>query len=212
MKNLAFFVTLLIILALYGCASPATRDQITPDFYSLENKSVSLAVIENRHYVLAGDKNEKFEGIIRGGFGIPITVDRPKRPADERFVDFLADLIKEGFYDVGIEVKVIKADKGSSVEDVIAQIPEPKLNKSIIVVMNESKWDAGGFAFRYQYGFDLYIFDLDGKVIEHKRFTDDQANAPSKNHTVWDMHTIIYREALEQMFKDTSIKNALLKQ
>ncbi|WP_177419670.1 hypothetical protein [endosymbiont of Lamellibrachia barhami] len=205
-KNLS----ILLLIVVTGCASPVTRDQITPEFYSIGDKNISLAVIDKRPYVLTGDKSEKFEGLVRGAFGIPMTLDRPERPKEERFVDFLSNIIKEGFNDSGIEVNIIKVDKGTSVNDAIDQMADPRFNKAIIASVYESKWDAGGFKFRYQYDFDIYIADIHGKVIDHERFSGSQANKPSESHNLWDMHTIIYRGNLETMFKSPAIKNALL--
>lgn len=211
MKILLRTLSLILILALYGCATPVTKEQITPDLYSVTNEKVNLAVIDHREYVLSGDKSEKFEGIIRGAFGIPITVDRPKRPEDERFVDYLSGIIKDGFYDVGIEVHIIKAEKGISASKALKLLPKNSNHKSIIIIMNQSKWDAGGFKFRYLYNFDFHVADKNNKIFEHKQFYGDQADKPSDKYNLWDMYSIIYRNKLESIFKDDAIKSALLK-
>lgn len=65
MNKKLFF--LLAALFLGGCATPVDKSEITPKLYSNAGKNI---------------------GIVRGGFGIPIAVDRPGRPAQERFVDY----------------------------------------------------------------------------------------------------------------------------
>lgn len=209
MKTIARMFILLLIIGLYGCASPVTKDQITPDLYELNEKNINLAVVEKRSYVLSGDKTEKFEGIIRAGFGIPMTADRPKRPESERFVDFLSNIIKDGFNNVGTEVNIVKLEKGAILEDVLKKIRMETGDKSVVVMLNQSNWDAGGFNFRYVYDFDVFIVNRSGDVIDRKNFNDDQANKPSDKYNIWDMHSIIYRKALEDAFRDDDIKAAL---
>jgi hypothetical protein len=172
-------------------------------------REIGLTVIENRRYVLGGEKNEKYEGLIRGGFGIPVTIDRPDRPAEERFVDLLSAMIKDGLSDAGAGVTVTSMPRGSSVADAVKKMAAAKPGRYVVMVVNDSNWDAGGLNFRYVYDFVVYVTSPSGETIGVKRFTGTQANAPSDKHNVFDMHSVIYRQLIESMFSEPVIRNAL---
>jgi hypothetical protein len=72
----AFSFVLLALFLLAGCATPVDKSEITPKLIVAE-KNLAVSVVEGRPYVLDGSKTPKFEGIVRGAFGIPMTVDRP---------------------------------------------------------------------------------------------------------------------------------------
>lgn len=198
MNKKLFF--LLAALFLGGCATPVDKSEITPKLYSNAGKNIALAVIEARPYVVTGNKTPKFEGIVRGGFGIPVAVDRPGRPAEERFVDYLAGMIKDGMEQAGAKVTVLAVPVNASLEDTLARMAPTGAGRYVVLRLLESNWDAGGLSgmLSYKYDFALFVAGPGGFQTQRKNFA---AN---------DMHSVRYREILETMFADPVIRGALL--
>lgn len=208
----ARFVFLLFVLPFFllgGCATLPTRGEITPKLSADSGANVALAVIEARPYVLSGEKPPKFEGIFRGGFGIPLTVLRPKRPEEERFVDLLSGMIKDGLTDAGARVAVVRMPLGASMDDTWKKMVETGAERYIVMRVHESNWDAGGFNFSYKYDFGVIVAGKGATVRGTKNFTGQQANKPSEKFNVFDMHSVVYRELIELMFADPTIRTAL---
>src|SRR4051812_45333634 len=112
MRRFAFLAFVAMMTLLAGCATPVplTKEEATPKLYATSD-SVALAVIEARPYVLSGNKKPQYEGLIRGGYGIPTTVYRT-RPEGERFVDQFANMVRDGFVQQGVKVSVVPMPLG----------------------------------------------------------------------------------------------------
>ena len=57
---------LVLIAALVAsCATPATRSELTPAYTAQAPSKVTIGVIDNRTYVVSGEKEPWFEGLYR---------------------------------------------------------------------------------------------------------------------------------------------------
>ena len=206
----SFFV-LIAAAVLGGCATPIERSESTPKLYSIPEKSIALAVLEARPYVVSGNKTPKFEGIVRGGFGIPHTFDRPNRPAEERFVDLLAGLVKDGLTDAGTKVEIIAVPVGASLHATLKQMSEGNAPRYVVIQVLESNWDAGGISgnFRYKYDFGIYVGGRGTPQFAEKQFLANGSNKASDKYIVFDMHSVRYKQIIESMFADPVIRKAL---
>ena len=208
-----FFLLSFLLAALFlgGCATPVDKSEITPKLYSNADKNIALAVIEARPYVITGNKTPKFEGIVRGGFGIPVAVDRPNRPADERFVDYLAGMIKDGMEQAGAKVTLLTVPVNAPLEDTLAKMGPTGASRYVVLRVVESNWDMGGISgmLAYKYDFSLFVAGP-GRQTQGKTLAANEANKASDKYNVFDMHSVRYREILEQMFADPAIRSALL--
>src|SRR3546814_13503229 len=74
MRNLAFVLCMGVLLG--GCAVGNTHryDLGDAQFQVNSSKSIAVAVVDVRPYVLDGDKAPDFSGLMRGGFGNPFDV------------------------------------------------------------------------------------------------------------------------------------------
>jgi hypothetical protein len=209
--RLTFLPILLAVLLLGGCATPVEKSEITPKLYGSAEKNVALSVVEARPYVISGSKTPKFEGVIRGGFGIPHTLNRPNRPESERFVDLLAGMVKDGLSEAGVNVTVVSLPIGVSVDDALKKMSETNAARYIVIRVAESNWDAGGLSgnFSYKYDFGVFVAGPGGLERQGKHFSANEANAASDTYNVWDMHSVRYRQIIESMFADPVIRAAL---
>jgi hypothetical protein len=100
-----------------GCTVPATKQELTPEFSGTLPRQLGVSVIDKRPYVVSGDKDAKFEGLSRSAAGIPWTIDRPDRPEEETFADYLADMLKDTFKQAGSGVAVWRMRVGGFKEN-----------------------------------------------------------------------------------------------
>ena len=210
-KQWAAGLFVLITVMLGGCATPIERSEATPKLYSIPENSIALAVLEARPYVVSGNKTPKFEGIVRGGFGIPHTLDRPNRPAEERFVDLLAGLVKDGLSDAGAKVEIIAMPVGASLQATLKQMSEGNAPRYVVIQVLESNWDAGGISgnFLYKYDFGIYVGRPGNAQPAGKQFLASESNKASEKYNVFDMHSVRYKQIIESMFADPVIRKAL---
>jgi hypothetical protein len=205
-----FSLVLLALLLLAGCATPVDKSEITPKLITAE-KNLAVAVVEGRPYVLDGSKTPKFEGIVRGAFGIPMTVNRPNRPAEERFVDYLADMIKDGLAQAGVKASVVAMPIGASVDDALKKMADTGAARYVVIRVVESNWDLGGMSgmLSYKYDFAMNVAGPAGFKTQAKSFAANESNKASDKYNVFDMHSVRYREILETMFRDAEMQAAL---
>jgi hypothetical protein len=194
-----------------GCATPVEKSEVTPKLYSSAEKYVALSVIEARPYVVTGVRTPKFEGVFRGPFGIPHALNRPNRPASERFVDLLAGMVKEGLAEAGVNVTVVPMPVAASLEDAWKSMSQTSAARYIVIRVLESNWDAGGISgnFSYKYDFGVFIAGPGGSKQQGKHFSAQEANPASSKYNIWDMHSVRYRQIIESMFSDPLVRAAL---
>ena len=84
MTKLATIVLITALLA--GCATPISKKDRTPVFGGQAPAKIAIAVVDHRTFILSGDKEEWFEGIMRGGFGIPHSLKRPVNLKENPFL------------------------------------------------------------------------------------------------------------------------------
>jgi hypothetical protein len=194
-----------------GCATPIDKGDATPKLARGAETRVAVSVIEARPYVLAGEKTPKFEGIFRGAFGIPHSINRPNRPADDRFVDYLAEMLKDGLAGAGHEVTMVKLPVNAPLDSAWAKLAETGAGRFIVIRVLESNWDAGGISgnFVYKYEFDLRLATRAGPAWQGKSFVAREVNPASGTYNVFDMHTVRYKAIMESMFADPEIRSLL---
>jgi hypothetical protein len=207
-RRISLLCAVLSAVLLAGCATPATKGEITPSIAKGGAKEVVLSIVDRRPYILSKEKSEKFEGLMRGGFGIPYTLDRPNRPADDRFVDLLADVIKDGFAEIGTKVVVVKVPIGTSIDDAFKMMSERKGERYLLILVTDSRWDVM-FTYHYDFGFDMIVRDPDDKTLTTRNFPGRVTGNASDKFTLWDMVSVIYKEQLEKAFADPTLRTAL---
>jgi hypothetical protein len=194
-----------------GCATPIEKGDATPKLYRGAESKLAVSVIEARPYVLTGEKSEKFEGIVRGGFGEPYSLNRPNRPAEERFVDLLAGMLKDGLSDAGHAVTVVGMPKGASLDAAWTKLAATDAARYIVIRVMESNWDAGGISgkFVYKYDFVMQVTARGAPNWQGKSFQAREVNEASSKYNIFDMHLVRYKEIMESMFADPAIRQAL---
>ncbi|MEM0924167.1 MAG: hypothetical protein AAGI13_14045, partial [Pseudomonadota bacterium] len=103
------------------------------------SQSVSVAVIDQRPYVLSGDKSPNFIGLQRGGYGNPFDVTtRSSRSAAED----LTRMLVNSYASAGSNAKALTAAPGSDAERVVSQFRQAGTDRLLLIEMREWKTDA----------------------------------------------------------------------
>src|SRR3546814_3451094 len=106
MRNLAFVLCMGVLLG--GCAVGNTHRYDLGDahFQVNSSKSIAVAVVDVRPYVLDGDKAPDFSGLMRGGFGNPfdVTTDSGQPLAADFTASIVAALQRDGIAAVAVPI------------------------------------------------------------------------------------------------------------
>ncbi|MCK5779084.1 MAG: hypothetical protein KAH11_09855 [Rhodospirillales bacterium] len=199
---------LIMIVLVAGCAQDLPDSARIPHFQGKPVTEVAVGVTDHRSFILDNDKEEWFEGITRGGFGIPMSLQRPGDEGEKPFAVYLSGMIKESLEKAGAQVSVVKLEKGQNFQRAIAKVSELGTT-SFVMLMLKSRYDVG-FTSDYQYHFLVAVADADGEVKAEKTFYDWEKEIPASNkYNVFDMHTEIYKMTLDKIINDPEIKAAL---
>lgn len=209
-KSMRLYIPFLLIAALLsGCATPAARSALTPTFSGQVPPGIAIGVVDNRPYVVSGNKEPWYEGLVRSGFGIPYTFNRPESPPDETFADRIADMLERTFTDAGARVTVVKLAPGVSQGAAIKTLLLRAQEVTLLVRIQDSNFDAGGFTFSYPYHFQLNVLDRKGNTMANGSVQGLDARAPSNQYTVWDMYGVVYKEKFDELLSRPAIKQAI---
>ncbi|RTE65968.1 hypothetical protein EH243_09810 [Amphritea opalescens] len=162
MRLFKYSIALLCLSFLTGCAVGNQYDYQQADV-SLPIKGtdkVSLGVIDNRSYVINGDKSANFIGLQRGGFGNPFEVTTSSgKPLTEDMSDVLErSLVQSGFQ---VNKLYFSSPDTSMVANVIKNNGQ---QKNIILTVSEWKTDVM-MNIALIYDLELQVKDQEGREI-----------------------------------------------
>jgi len=141
----AGMITAALAAALAGCAlSKTTIEERTPELKYTTKGTVALTVIDNRPYVVSGEKEERTEGVFRSGYGIPFAFHRLRSDPETPYVARISELISKSLYNGGSKVEVVKMPKGFTVADAISEMRKQPFDSGLVVNVFDSRVDAGG--------------------------------------------------------------------
>lgn len=160
-----------VVLLMAGCAVGNKYDYRRADI-SLPlsgDGNVGMSVVENRVYVLDGDKKPSFIGLQRGGFGNPFDVNTISGQA---FTNDLADTLEKGLRDSGFTVKRLQVTSPGSSE-VMAEIEENGEIRNIVLTVNEWKTDIY-LDMNLHFDLLLQVVSRDGEVLASNRINGEE--------------------------------------
>lgn len=191
-------------LLLSGCATVLTAEETAPNIKTISTKdSMSLAVLDKRKYVVNEDKMPSFEGIIRSGLGIPYTHGTPTK---EAMSVYLSNRLSVGLDNHGIKVTVVETEPKMSVNSVV-DLMEKDDQKSILIVLNEWKYDFHTFTDNSWYDMDIIIIDNlgDKKLVKNFKGENDVPDGGLISNEM----QLIYKQRFENTFSDSEVVEAL---
>jgi hypothetical protein len=195
MKTLLAIITLTLLLS--GCASVLTVEQAAPEINKPLTEKITIAVIDHRPYILDGDKAASFEGLSRTTIGIPFSRYTYN---NKSMSEFLTNRLVAGFNKSGVQALALMTTPKTTIEEV-----KTIGSKTVVIVLNEWKYDYHAFSDNSWYNFDVIIKDTDGAPLINKNFTGEQ-DVPSLS--INDIQ-LLYKTRFEKAFSDAEIKAIL---
>ena len=207
MKKL--FGAMAVLVALSACATPISKAEITPVYAGQAPENLNIAVVDHRPFILSGDKREWFEGIMRGGFGIPMSLQRPGPESERPFALYVSSMLADAMVAAGSNVTIVPIAKGTKIDEAIRQSSIESNTRSIIFLMYQSRYDVG-FTAEYNHNFDVFVVNQNGETLINKTFRRFDTDVPlSTKYNVFDMYSEIYKKVLDEILDDPDIIKAL---
>lgn len=204
-KLTRIFIAYGVALILTGCVRNLSVEESAPDItLSPEIKAVSLAIFDERPYVLNSDKSPSFEGVIRSGFGMPYSYETSTK---EPLSTYLGKRIEHGIKEKGIEVTLYPTEVGSEQKEILSAL-KTKAVPSIAISLKEWKYDHHALADSSWYDMNFIISDKLGNVILEKNFAGED-DIPDRSSLINEMQ-LLYKSRFEAAFADLEIQKALI--
>lgn len=188
-------------ITLTGCASLLPVEQSSPE---VSVSPISIAVLDERPYVLDHDKKPAFEGIIRSSFGIP---GSHNTGTGEALSDYLGSRIEYAFNTNGVDVTRYQTQVGVSESDLLNTLKADG-RKSVLLSLNEWKYDWHPITDNSWYNVDITVLDKNGTTLATKHFEGEE-DIPSGN--IPNEILMLYKGRFEMIFSDPVIYGALNK-
>lgn len=208
-------------MLLAACAlSPATVEERTPKLEYATKGTVALTVVDNRPFVVSGEKEEACEGIYRGGYGIPFAFEGMRKDDEGTpYTTRISEILSKALYNAGSTANVIQTPKGSSVQSAINGLRAVPFDAGLIVNVLDSRIDAGGARWSYFFDYEIIVIDHAGTIVSRKKYDGEDVdfqrelfhsgNDKGKNYSfaaVLDLH---YRNKFAAYLNDREMQAAL---
>jgi hypothetical protein len=200
-----------LLLMLAACASPIPKAEITPVYAGDVPPALSVASIDHRSFILSNDKEEWFEGIFHGVYGIPSSLKRPGPKSGQPFAVYLSSMLSEALDSAGSNVNTLTIPKGTSLEKAIELLSVQERRPALVLLIRQSryvvKWSSNA---EYNFNFDVIVVDTSGNVLLDKNFSRFDTSIPlSDKYTIFDMYAAIYKQTLDEILRDPDVVGAL---
>lgn len=198
--------TLATIVLLTGCAVGVTHqyDNVAPAIQtSGKTNAFSVAVQDQRPYVLSGEKPQTFVGLSRGGFGNPFDVNTASGKA---LSDDISAVVAKALSQKGAKVDVITVAPRDQEKTVIDNLVAKKARAVLISV---SEWKSDTYmSVVLHYDVTVSIIDPDGRVAARKRVQGtDNLGSSGLNPPELSRQVVppAFKQKMEQLFSSPEV-------
>ena len=201
------------ICVLSGCVlSKATMEERTPELEYPTKGTLALTVIDDRPFVISGEKPQSVEGIFRDGYGIPHQFEKMRDKSDRAYTARISEVVSKAFYDSGSKVIVLPAPKGSTISAAIEGMRKNSFDRGLIIDVKDSRVDAGGFRWSYFFDYEVVVIGPGGKRLSTKRYHGEDVDfqraifhagkAQGKSYSYAAVLDVEYKDKLSAFLKD----------
>ena len=193
-------VTLIAAAAVWlgGCAfgQKITYSNTTADVDAAGNKTVGVATLDQRPYVLSGNKKPSFVGLSRGGYGNPFDVETPKGAP---LADEIGESVSRSLAERGFKSSVVKVTPSQSRRAALEALTKTGAERLVLISLKEWKSDKFWRTSLIQ-DVSVQVMDAGGTELAKANFTSDEV--------VGDV-PMAFRSKIEAWFADPKIVEAL---
>lgn len=162
MESIRLIAGVFLVVMSSGCAIGQAYDYdgATVDLPVVGSGTLGLGVMDQRPYILDGDKTPDFVGLQRGGYGNPfdVTTDSGNSLATDMEAA-LANALSANGFDI-IDLEFLSPDSAI----IASAIKESGANRNVILTVREWKTDAM-YNFGLSYDLSLEVFDKSATLM-----------------------------------------------
>lgn len=208
-----FIAVFLLVVFLSACMSAPDAQQSAPVLGFTTSHSIAVTVVDNRPYVLNGDKERYFAGLNRDPYGVPWSMPTyQKQPMS----DLLQDRILASFKNQGVKASALKSPSDATVKDIPALITGNSADRKLVIILNEWKKESHpesyvlGFSYvvDFFYDVDVKVFDTQGNLLATEDFKATETDPQEGMNTFVQDHKK-YKDKLEILINNPKIQAAL---
>jgi len=170
---------------------------------STQSRTINVAVLDHRPYVLDKDKTESFTGLSRGGFGNPFDINTK---SGQPLATDMANAVASSLRAKGATVNVVPLPPSTSDQAAMSQLATPS-GKGLLVVVKDWKSDK---YMRTKLGFNLhaYVVDPSGRPVgdSHVEGVDDLGPGISNGDTA---PVASFGQKMQQLLSAPGVANQL---
>lgn len=150
-----------------GCAVGNKIDyaRVSADFTATGTLAVSVAVHDQRDYVVSGAKMPTFVGLQRGGFGNPFNVSTASGRA---LAEDMAGIISEALSRKAFKAVPVAVAASDPPDAVLEKMKATRADRMVLLVLKEWKTDTYGNV-ALIYDVSLKVLDGSGKPLAEKK-------------------------------------------
>ncbi|MBJ6748712.1 hypothetical protein [Geomonas anaerohicana] len=210
MKVLSKVSLLALSVALSGCVVGQSYRYHDTNLHveASGNKSVAVAAVDRRPYVVSAEKEPNYVGTLRGGFGNPfnVTTESGKPLADDMSLVVCGSLKKKGFSCTPVTVPTNEAD--AQVKDKLKGASADRLMLLVIREWMSSTYTNTGL----NYDVQLTEMDREGAVLAEKQLKgEDDLGGSFMNPPGHAKEAVpaAYKKKLELLLNDAAVAKEL---
>lgn len=187
-------------VTLGGCAfgNKITYSGARPDIVMHGDKSVAVAVHDQRPYVIAGDKGPQFVGLLRSMYGIPYNVNTPN---DVPLADEMAKVIADALAARGFKTTTVRIGFDKSRHAAQEMMQQAGTERGVLVTLKQWETDTY-FGTSLEYDVRVTVFGQDGQELANAEFKGDDDIGKMKP-------ALAFQRRVEDWFANADIVAAL---
>jgi hypothetical protein len=189
-----------VLVLLGGCAfgQKITYSDTVADVEASGNKSIALATHDQRPYVVSGNKEPRFAGIARGGYGNPFDVSTV---SGAPLADEFSSSISKSLDARGFRTSVVTVSATQSRRAALDALRKGLAQRSVLVTLKEWKSDKF-FNTSVSYDSTVTVYDENGQELASRTFKGDDNIGKGPVLTE-------FKNKIEEWFSDPKIVAAL---
>ncbi len=203
-SSIKLFFVLCLGLLVSACAVGQKKDYRNQaiDINATSTQTIGVAVLDQRTYVVSGDKTPDFVGLRRGGYNNPFDV---LTESGESLADDVAFSIVTSLSAQNINASILRTTPNSNRSSAKEALPRLDSTRVLMVYLTEWKSD-NGYSLRILYDLSAEVLDENGNVLASSEVADTRASGPDFGG---DTIPPVFQGALKELINDPNVLEAL---
>ena len=196
------------VVLVQGCAMGVKHDYQTPlDLGVSTSAPVAVATLDNRPYIVNGQKAPNFVGLSRGGFGNPFDVTTQ---SGQPLASDMSNAIVASMKGKGVDARMVELKSGTPESQAISQLRAAGAQKSVLLTLREWKGDTM-VNVGFNYDMDLRVYDRNGSLLASKAERGQENLGAGDPFSPGGAAQVVprYRRLMEFIFQDRDVVRAL---